>query len=182
MRGVPQVTVTKAGLWRCRGMADVWTPTPPPQALPERARFALSAAAPAFMVMAANAVLMLAGGGADLPKFENAALSPPVWASATIWIGMLVLLGAARHEVARRPDPETFAMDALLVAAMVYPFTANAFGADWTAANTMTLLAIGAMAVVAVWPQSRRAAALVVPAMGWLGWSSWLSVAEAAVA
>jgi len=70
----------------------------------------------------------------------------------------------------------------LLVAAMVYPFTARAFGAHWTAANTLTVLAIAAMAAVAIFPQSRRAAIFVTPAIAWLGWSSWLAIADVAAA
>lgn len=160
-------------------MANVWNPSPPIETLPEGAQLALSAATPAFLVMSANAVLMLAGGGADLPVFEA---GPPAWTAAIVWIGMLTMLGVARFELSRTPDAETFAIDALLAAAMVYPFSARAFDAHWTVANTLTVLAIAAMAAVAAFPQSRRAARFVVPAIGWFGWSSWLAIADVAAA
>jgi hypothetical protein len=160
-------------------MADVWTPTPSPDRLPESARRALHAAGPAFLVMAANAVLMIGGGGADLPVFEG---GPPAWVSAVVWIGMLAGLGAARFELSRADDGETFAIDALLVATMIYPFAARGFDANWTTASTLTALAIAAMAAVAAFPQSRRAAVLVAPAVGWLGWTSWLALAGMATA
>lgn len=158
-------------------MTSVWNPTPPTEALPQGARLALHATAPAFLVMTANAVLMAAGGGADLPVFQA---GPPAWAMAVIWISMLVVLGVARYEVARAEGAETFAVDVLLVAAMIYPFTARAFGADWTAANTLTVLAIAAMAAVAAFPQSRRGALLVAPAVAWMAWSSLLAIADVA--
>jgi hypothetical protein len=161
-------------------MSSVWNPTPPSTALPERARLALNVAAPAFLVMTANAVLMLFGGGADLPRFENLAVAPPDWASAAAWIVVLGVLGLSRYELTRGGDPLTLATDALLLAMMIYPFSATAFGADWTAANALTLLAIAVMAMVAAYPQSRRAAGWIAPVIGWLVWSSWLAVAHAA--
>jgi hypothetical protein len=179
VRGVPPVTVGGAQLWRSGGMANVWNPTPPPEHLPESVRLALNAAGPAFLVMAANAALMTVGGGADLPVFEA---GPPAWAAAVVWIGMLVSLGVARFELGRVDDGETFAIDALLAATMIYPFLAQVFDAHWTAAGALTVLAMAAMAVVSAFPQSRRAAALVLPAIGWLGWSSWLAVADLAMA
>ncbi|MDZ4776567.1 MAG: hypothetical protein SGJ23_07255 [Alphaproteobacteria bacterium] len=161
-------------------MTNVWNPTPPAVALPESARLALNVAAPAVLVMAANAVLMLFGGGADLPRFENLAVAPPDWASAVAWIGVLAALGLSRFELLRTVESETLAIDALLIAVMVYPFTATAFGADWTAANSLTLLAITVMALVAAFPQSKSSAGWLVPVTGWLGWTSWLAVADAA--
>lgn len=180
MRDVSPVTVTNSEVRRYPGMSSVWNPTPPTTVLPERARLALNVAAPAAMVMAANAVLMLFGGGADLPRFENLAVAPPAWASATAWIVVLVLLGLSRFEISRARDAETLAIDALLAAVILYPFTATAFGADWTAANTLTLMAISVMALVAAYPQSKRAVVWIVPTIGWLACMGWLAVAHAA--
>ena len=123
---------------------------------------------------------MLVGGGADFPTFEASPAAIPGWASAPIWIVLLTMLGVARHEIARGRDPQTFAIDALIVAAMVYPFSANAFGAHWTVANTLTTLGIAAMALVAALPQSWRATALLAGPAAWLGWSSWLAIAATA--
>lgn len=161
-------------------MSTTWNPTPPATKMPQGASLMLHAAAPAFMVMTANAVLMLVGGGADFPTFAASPAEIPGWASATAWIVLLTLLGIARHEIARRADPQTFAIDALIVAAMVYPFSANAFGAHWTVANTLTTLGIAAMAIAAALPQSWRATVLLVAPAAWLGWSSWLAVAATA--
>lgn len=180
MRDVSSVTVTKRGLRRYPGMTNVWDPAPPTTALPESARLALHVTAPAVVVMAANAVFMMFGGGADLPRFESVAVSPPDWAGAAAWIAVLMLLGLSRHELGRAVEPETLAIDALLIGVMVYPFSATLFGADWTAANTLTLLAIAVMAMVAAFPQSKRSAGWLVPVTGWMGWSSWLAVAHAA--
>lgn len=180
MRGVPSVTVTKHGLRRYPGMTNVWNPTPPATALPESARLALNVAAPAVLVMTANAVLMLFGGGADLPRFETVAAAPPDWLSAAAWIGVLALLGLSRFELSRVSDPQTLAVDALLIGVMVYPFSATAFDADWTAANALTLLAVAVMAMVAAFPQSKRSAGWIAPVIAWLGWTSWLSVAHVA--
>ena len=180
MRGVPSVTVTNRGLRRYPGMTNVWNPTPSPVALPESARLALNVAAPAVLVMAANAVLMLFGGGADLPRYESVAIAPPDWANAAAWIGVLAFLGLSRFELSRASDPQTLATDALLIGVMVFPFSATAFDPDWTAANTLTLLAVAVMAMVAAYPQSKRAAGWIVPVIAWLGWTSWLAVAHVA--
>ncbi len=160
-------------------MTNVWNLSPSIENLPERMRLAINATAPAFLAMTINAVLMLGGGGADIPVFEA---GPPTWASAAIWIVILIMLGAARFEVARGDEAETFAIDALLAASIVYPFSARAFDGHWMAANTLTALAIAAMALVAVFPQSRRAAGLVSPSIAWLAWLSWLAIAETAAA
>jgi len=158
-------------------MSNVWNSTLT-AALPERARLVLNVAAPAALVMTANAVLMLFGGGADLPRFENVAAAPPDWARAAAWIGVLGALGLSRFELSRSVEPATLAIDALLAAMMIYPFTSAAFGPAWTAANTLTTLAIAVMAFVAAYPQSRRAAGWLAPVLGWLGWTSWLAAAE----
>lgn len=161
-------------------MTNVWNPTPPAATIKAPARLALNAVAPAGLMMAANAVLMLFGAGADLPRFENLAVAPPDWVNAVVWILVLVALGLSRFELLRSDDGETLAIDALLVAAMVYPFTASAFGAEWMAANTLTLLAMAIMAFVAACPLSRKSAGWLAPVIGWLAWTSWLSVAHAA--
>jgi hypothetical protein len=161
-------------------MVDIWHPAPP-QGLSEQTKSRLlHIAAPSFVVMAANAILMLGGGGADLPAFDGVAHAPPAWVSAALWIALLVLVGLARHEVARSADPETLAVDALLVAMMVYPFTATAFGAYWVVANTLTVLGVAAMALVSILPQSRRAAAFAAPTVALLGWWACLAAAGAA--
>lgn len=161
-------------------MSTTWNPTPPATKMPQGARLMLHAVAPAFMVMTANALLMLGGGGADFPTFAGSPAEIPAWASATAWIVLLVMLGVARHEIQRRPDPQTFAIDALIVATMVYPFSANAFGAHWTVANTLTTLGIAAMALAAALPQSWRATLLLAAPTAWLGLSSWLAIAATA--
>lgn len=160
-------------------MTNVWNPSPSVENMPASARLAINAVAPAFAVMTINAALMLGGGGADLPVFEA---GPSPWASAIIWIVMLVMLGVARFDLSCADAAETFAIDTLLVATIIYPFSAQAFDAHWMAANTLTVLAIAAMSVVAAFPQSRRAAGFVAPAVAWLGWSSWLAIAQVAAA
>ncbi len=145
---------------------------------PPRARLAFNAAAPAIVVMAANAVAMMVGWGANLPTFDNVPVAPPAWLIGVVWLGVYGSLGIARWEACRLSAPacdRSRWVTAVLVWGIAYAFLAGAFGEVWSVVHAVSLFGLAAVALVRVAPVSRRAAAWTVMPLLWLGYTVVLS-------
>lgn len=146
---------------------------------PRRARLAFNAAAPAIAVMAANALAMLVGWGANLPTFNGVAFAPPAWLIGVAWLGVFGSLGVGRWEACGARDhlrDRSRWVTGLLVWSVAYVFVAGAFGPVWSMVHSVSLFALGAIALARVAPVSGRAGAWVAAPLVWIGYSVILSV------
>lgn len=147
--------------------------------LPPRARLAFHAAAPAIAIMAANAVAMVFGWGANLPDFAGVAAAPPAWASSIVWLGVYAALGIARWEACRNcavACDRSRWVTAVLAWSVAYAFLGGAFGPGWGLFHALSLCALAAMALARVAPASPRAALWLTGPVFWLGYTAVLSV------
>ena len=109
--------------------------------------------------MAANALAMVFGHGANLPTFANLTAAPAAWVTGALWIGLYGALGVARWEachVSARACNRSRWATAVLMWAVAYAFVAGAFGPAWTAIHAISLFAVAAIAFIRFAPTSRR--------------------------
>ena len=114
-------------------------------------------------------------------QLDKPSFTPPSWVFAPVWTSLYALMGLAAWLVWRRPDgPARTTALALFVLQLVLnaAWTPLFFGAQRPALALVELAALDAAAeatTVAFARVDRRAAALLVPYLAWLGFATLLN-------
>lgn len=139
----------------------------------------LSAALPLAVFVIANGVAELNGA---LPLFF-APLGLPGWVGGALHIGSLPLFGIARWMVANRGHEGRVAgwwLVALMAGTIAFPFVVAPLDSLLLSIVAMALLVVGLGAVARTAAVSRKAALVMMPGLGWMGFSAFVGLSFAA--
>lgn len=147
---------------------------------PDRWGAAANIALPLGLVVIANVLIFSLGLGLTEPAYLSLPLAPPGWLVALVWYTIFVLWGYARWLVVTR-DPALgnevgWWLVVLMVMGLLFPISSRNFdptGAVIDSAMTLGLYVFVAWRLSTV---SRPAAALMLPAIAWVSFVTYLSL------
>lgn len=135
----------------------------------------LSAALPLAVFVIANGVAQLNG---FLPLFF-APFGLPGWVGGALHLGSLPLFGIARWMVADRGQDGRNAgwwLVALIAGTIAFPFVVSPLDSLMLSIVSMTLLVVGISAAARTAAVSKRAALVMLPGLGWMGFSAFVGL------
>lgn len=135
----------------------------------------LSASLPLAVFVIANGMAHLIG---TRPLFF-APFGMPSWAAVALHLGALPLFGAARWMVADKGRAGRTAgwwVVGLMAGAIAFPFLVTPLDSLALSAIAMALLILGLAAIARVAKISPRAALLMAPGLGWMGFSALMGL------
>ena len=142
----------------------------------------LSAIIPLALVLAVDSVVFAAGLQGANPALAGFTLDPPAWLVALIWMVIYPMWGLARWKAARAGRTGRGAswwVVALMGFGLAYPLVSQ-FRPATNAWASLAFLILALLTVGRLQMASRRAAALVLPSVVWIGFATFLGFAALA--
>jgi len=146
--------------------------------------FWLSVILPVIAVLIGNAIIFATGSGNDEPAYYTQPLSPPGWVVGIIWLIIYPMWGAARwyaRQTGLAGVRTSRWLLALMVWGLIYPIVTSTPNLPVSVAANFASLALAIMTAWQVRRVSKRAFALIVPSIVWLGFANvlgWMALAS----